>query len=201
MKELLTKPLIPYETQRDNWNLDQTPNRNNQCMIEGFTHLTRFGGLLVNDRSFSHISAYNYLNNIEKVDLREPGEDRFHGSLHIRYLNFVFKGRLEFERTKMTLKEIKEYLRKYQAPIIGGFWIGHILKGAKSHIAPIVGSYESQKEKGLILQDPYGDPKTGYTNHNGELVKLSDEFLSKMITDEKKYVSYFHKIKEEYLIK
>lgn len=199
MDEFYIDPLLPYETQRDNWNLDQTPNRSNQCMIESFAYLTRYAGRLVGDKSFSDITAYSYLHNIEKVELRKKGENRFHGLLHIRYLNFVFKDRLEFERVDLSFDEIRDYIKKYKAPVISGFWIGHLLKGAKSHISPIIGGYESGKEKGLKLHDPYGDPNSNYKNHNGENVKVSDVFLKKMIVDSKEYDSKQYRIKKEYL--
>lgn len=139
MDEFYIEPLLPYETQRDNLNLDQTPNRSNQCMIESFAYLTRYSGLLVDDKSFSQISTYSYLHNIEKVELRKKDESRFHGLLHIRYLNFVFKDRLEFERVVMTPSEIRAYIKKYKAPVVAGMWISHLLKGAKSHISPVIG--------------------------------------------------------------
>jgi hypothetical protein len=205
MSEFFTDPLVPYETQRDNFNLDQTPNRNNQCMIESFAHLARYAGQILNDRAFDRITAYSYLHNIEKVNLRKPGEDRFHGLLHIRYLNFVFQGRLEFERVTFSNQQIRDYIQKYKAPVVVGFWIGHLLRNATSHISPVVGGSNSIP-KTLILQDPYGDPNTNYGNHNGELVRVTDDFLKKMLVNgfeyerngrKHRYTSYSYIIKEE----
>lgn len=170
--------VIKYLSQRDNINLDGTPNHSSQCMISSFT---MFYNYLSEKFQFERISELSYLALIN-ANLK-PDETRFDWLPHIRTLNKILAGRkINYELQRRLVIESKEKIRSNidnGFPTVMSIDISSILKNAKGHIVVCV-NYD---ETGYYFHDPYGDARTGYTNTNGENVCYTEELLKKLITN------------------
>lgn len=102
--------------------------------------------------------------------------------------DFKVKGKVVFSDLEYDFDNLKTLLEKSPV-ILGTNKIGGVRGG---HIILVVGYNDNYNN--FIVNDPYGDAKTKYKDHNGENVEYSYDFL-------KKYALYDNKIRCMYLDK
>lgn len=173
-----------YLSQRDNLNLDETPNRFNQCMISSFT---MFLNWCADHYKFIKFDERAYLATIQNwIDNTKENDTRFDWNAHIDCVNKILEGQKIDERLRlMTLENVKpkvyEALNK-NIPVPMSINISSFYNGAKGHIVLCIGWNES----GLFFNDPFGDAKSRYKKSDGESVFYSQAELQHMIDSDRK---------------